>query len=143
MDFYNLLKLVGSPIADNWMFFARRYCDGKKFYKKNNNGTTSQVWITKGSSNLDELSIKTKNILLRRLKTQVLDMPDKTITTHYHKLSPRGVKEYENLWEEYMEKRAEEGKRRISSLSRDLVELGLLRKFIAMEAIPYIELADE
>ena len=144
MDFYNLLKLVKSPVADNWKFFATRYCDGKRFYQTFKNGKKRQIWITKGSSNLDELSIRTKNSVLRRLKTEVLDMPDKTIIRLHHNLSKRGVREYEDLWDDYVEKRAEEGKRRTSSLFKDIVELGLLRKFIAMEAIPYtIELAKD
>lgn len=143
MDFFNLLKLVKSPLGGNWKFFAQRYCDAKRFYKKLNNGRTKQIWITDGASNLAELGIRTKNTLLRRLKTEVLDMPDKTITTLYHDLSKRGWNEYENLWEEYLENRAEQGKRKIN-LNKDLVELGLLRKFIAMEAIPKsIELAEE
>ena len=135
MDFFNLLKLVKSPLGGNWKFFAQRYCDAKRFYKKLNNGRTKQIWITDGASNLSELGIRTKNTLLRRLKTEVLDMPDKTITTLYHDLSKRGWNDYENLWEEYLEKRAEAGKRG-GNLNKDLVELGLLRKFIAMEAIP-------
>tara|TARA_R110000796_G_scaffold95803_1_gene201209 strand:+ start:589 stop:3504 length:2916 start_codon:yes stop_codon:yes gene_type:complete len=135
MDFFNLLKLVKSPLGGNWKFFAQRYCDAKRFYKKLNNGRTKQIWITDGASNLSELGIRTKNTLLRRLKTEVLDMPDKTITTLYHDLSKRGWNDYENLWEEYLEKRAEDGKRG-GNLNKDLVELGLLRKFIAMEAIP-------
>ena len=141
MDFFNLLKLVKSPLADNWKFFAQRYCDAQRFYKVIN-GVKRQIWITDGASNLDELGIRTKNNLLRRLKTNVLDMPDKTITTMYHDMSKRGWAEYENLWEEYLEKKAAEGKR--ASLNKDLVELGLLRKFIAMEAIPKtIELAED
>ena len=144
MDFFNLLKMIKSPLGDNWKFFAQRYCDAKRFYKTLKNGQSRQIWITNGHSNLDELSIRTKNSLLRRLKTDVLDMPDKTISTNYHTLSKRGEREYETLWDEYMEKRAEEGKRKISDLSRDIVELGLLRKFIAMETIPHtLELAKE
>ena len=141
MDFFNLLKLVKSPLADNWKFYAQRYCDAKRFYKVIK-GVKRQIWITDGASNLDELGIRTKNNLLRRLKTDVLDMPDKTINTMYHDMSKRAWADYENLWEEYLEKRAEEGKR--TALNKDLVELGLLRKFIAMEAIPKtIELAED
>lgn len=144
MDFFNLLKLVKSPLGGNWKFYAQRYCDAKRFYKKLKNGRTKQIWVTDGASNLSELGIRTKNTLLRRLKTDALDMPDKTITTVYHQLSTRGWSQYENLWEEYLEKRVAEGKRRTSSLHKDIVELGLLRQFIAMEAIPKtVELAKE
>ncbi|GAJ11948.1 unnamed protein product [marine sediment metagenome] len=33
MDYFNLLHIIKAPIADNWQFFAKRYCDGKKFFK--------------------------------------------------------------------------------------------------------------
>ena len=142
MDFFNLLKLVKAPIADNWKFYAQRYCEAKSFYKTIK-GYKRKIWVTDGASNLEELGIRTKNNLLRRLKSEVLDMPDKTITTLYHDLSKRGWADYENLWEDYLEKREVDGKRKVN-LNKDLVELGLLRKFIAMEAIPKtIELAED
>jgi SWI/SNF-related matrix-associated actin-dependent regulator 1 of chromatin subfamily A len=141
MDFYNLLKLISSPLSDNWKFFAQRYCDAKSWWKPLPNGRRRQIWVTKGASNLDELAIRTKNILLRRMKDEIEDMPDKTITTNYYNLSKRGIKEYEGLWDDYVERKLEDGKR-VRPLTRDLVELGLLRKFIAMETIPHtIELA--
>lgn len=144
MDFFNLLKLVKSPLGGNWKFYAQRYCDAKRFYKRLKNGRTKQIWVTDGASNLPELGIRTKNVLLRRLKTDALDMPDKTITTMYHQLTRTGWSKYESLWDDYLEKRAEEGKRKTSSLHKDIVELGLLRKFIAMQAIPKsVELAKD
>ena len=136
MDFFNLLKIIKSPIADNWKHYAVRYCDGKKFFRTLKNGQKKQIWITDGASNLDELAAKTKNIILRRLKTDVIDMPDKVIIPTYHKLSTKGWKQYDLLWDEYLQKRLLEGKRN-GSLQRDLVELILLRQFIAAEAIPH------
>lgn len=134
MDYFNLLKIIKSPIAENWKHFAIRYCDGRKFFRTLKNGQKRQIWLTDGATNLDELAVKTKNILLRRLKTDVLDMPDKVISPTYHKLSTKGWAQYNALWDEYLEKRRLEGKR--GALQKDLVELGLLRKFVAMEAIP-------
>lgn len=134
MDYFNLLKLIKSPIADNWKHFAVRYCDGRQFFRTLKNGQRRQIWLTDGATNLDELAAKTKNILLRRLKTDVLDMPDKVIIPTYHSLDTKGWGRYDALWDEYMEKRKLEGKR--GALEKDLVELILLRKFIAMEAIP-------
>jgi SWI/SNF-related matrix-associated actin-dependent regulator 1 of chromatin subfamily A len=136
MDFFNLLKIIKSPIAENWKHFAVRYCDGKKFFKTLKNGQKKQIWITDGASNLDELASKTKNIIIRRLKTDVLDMPDKVITPMYHRLNIKEWVGYENLWGEYLQKRTSEGKRN-GSLQKDLVELILLRQFIAAAAIPY------
>lgn len=136
MDFFNLLKIIKSPIAENWKHYAVRYCDGKKFFKTLKNGQKRQIWITDGASNLDELASKTKNIILRRLKTDVLDMPDKVITPMYHLLDKKEWAQYENLWEEYLLKRTTEGKRN-GNLQKDLVELILLRQFIAAVAIPH------
>ncbi len=142
MDFFNLLKIIKSPIATNWKHFALRYCDGRQFMRTLKNGQRKQIWLTDGASNLEELASKTKNLILRRLKTDTLDMPDKVVTPMYHKLDLKGWKMYDLLWEEYMAKRKAEGKKSIET-QRDLVELILLRKFIAMEAIPYtIELAE-
>jgi hypothetical protein len=142
MDFFNLLKIIKSPLADNWMFFAKRYCDAKKMFRTLKNGSKKQIWLTDGASNLDELSVKTKNLIIRRLKTDVLDMPDKVITPVYHQLDKNGWVEYDRLWDDYLEKRKAEGKR-TGNLQKDLVELILLRKFIALQAIPKtIELAE-
>ena len=141
MDFFNLLKIIKSPTAQNWKYFATRYCEGRKMFRTLKNGQKKQIWLTDGASNLDELANKTKNHLLRRLKTEVLDMPDKVIIPMYHELSATGWNEYDRLWDEYLEKRKELKKR--GTVQRDLVELILLRKFIAMEAIPEtIELAE-
>lgn len=141
MDYFNLLALIKSPIANNWVFYAKRYCDAKRFYKTLKNGKTKQIWITDGASNLDELSNKTRNLVLRRRKEDVLDMPDKIITPLCYELTPSERNEYNELWEAYIEKRKSLGLK--VNLQKDLVELILLRKYIAMKAIPKtIELAE-
>lgn len=130
MDFYNLLKLIKAPIVDNWMFYAKRYCDARRITTTLKSGKKKKVWLTNGASNLEELHKRTKNIMLRRKKEDVLDMPDKTVTRVMHKLTDSQWDEYNSLWEEYIENRRLEGKR--GNPQRDLVELILLRKFIAM-----------
>ena len=136
MDFFNLLKIIKSPIAENWKHYALRYCDGRKFFRTLKNGQKKQIWLTDGASNLEELSNKTKNTILRRLKTEVLDMPDKVITPMYHILDKKGWKEYEMLWDEYIAAKKLQGKK-VREEQKDLVELILLRKFISLQAIPY------
>jgi SNF2 family DNA or RNA helicase len=123
------------------VFYARRYCEGKRFFKTLKNGQRRQIWITNGASNLEELSNKTKNVILRRLKSEVLDLPDKTVTPIYQELSKNSREKYTELWDNYLIKRKEDGKS--TNVDRNLTELILLRKFIAMEAIPYtIELVE-
>lgn len=134
MDYYNLLKLIKAPIADNYKFYVKRYCDGRQITTTLKNGKKKKVWLTNGASNLEELALKTKNIYLRRLKTEIGDMPDKIVVPVYHKFNNRQWRDYENLWEEYLEERRRNKKKGVPE--KCLVELGLLRKFVAMEAIP-------
>lgn len=142
MDFYNLLKLIKSPLVDNWKFYVQRYCEGKQITQRLKNGKKRKIWLTNGASNLDELSIKTRNLLLRRMKDEVLDMPEKTRVPNYYQMSSKQRMEYESLWEDYLIERQKKKKR--GSVQRDLVELGLLRKYIAMQTIPEtISLVDE
>lgn len=142
MDYYNLLKLIKSPVAHDWKYFVLRYCDGKQITTTQKNGKKKKVWLTNGASNLEELAVKTKNIYLRRLKTEITEMPDKTVIPIYSKFNKTQWDEYNELWDQYLEERANKKKR--GEPERDLVELGLLRKFVAMQAIPNtIELAED
>lgn len=135
MDYFNLLSLIKSPVASNWVQYARTYCDGKRFRKGN-----KFIWVTDGASNLDELASKTKNYVLRRKKEEVLDLPEKLISPVYLELKNKEA--YEKVWDDYMEKRKDAGKK--GNISKDLVETTLLRSFIAMETVPYtIEKTEE
>lgn len=67
-DLFNLLRCVGHPAARSFLSFAKRYCDAYR----NDFG-----WVTTGASNLDELNLLMKEIMLRRKKDDVLDLPPK------------------------------------------------------------------
>ena len=67
-DLYNLLRCVGHPAARSFLSFTKRYCDAYR----NDFG-----WVTTGASNLDELNLLMKEIMLRRRKDEVLDLPPK------------------------------------------------------------------
>lgn len=93
INYFNLLDLVDSPVAANWMGYVRRYCEGYQFKvgKK-------KIWNVTGASNLEELRDRTKSHVLRRLKQDILDLPEKIITPVYLRLkSPH----YEELMGEY------------------------------------------
>jgi len=134
MDYFPLLKLIKAPIAQNWMFFAKRYCAGKQIRKKMKNGKLRTIWLTDGASNLEELAEKTKKIILRRKKDDVLDLPGKMVQTVPVELRNRA--KYDRIYDEYVEW-ARKNKKRISSLHKQLVELTLLRSFVAKETVPY------
>jgi len=128
MDYYPLLTLVNSHLTKNWKFFAKRYCGAINFRK---NG--KMIWITDGASNLDELNEQTRNIVIRRKKEEVLDLPDKIIIPYYLELPDRDV--YENVFDEYLEWAKSEGKN--MGFGKHLVELTILRKFIAFEKVKF------
>ncbi len=134
IDYYNLLSLVDSPVAKNWMAYVIRYCSGYQFKVG-----ARKVWNVMGSSNLDELRERTSNTITRRLKEDVLDLPDKIITPVYLRLKS---KDYEELMGEYFnwyEKNPEESK----SLTVQFTKLTKVRQVIANEKISQtIELAE-
>ena len=134
IDYYNLLSLVDSPVAKNWMAYAIRYCQGYQF-----NVGGRKVWNVMGASNLEELRDRTLGLTLRRLKEDVLDLPDKIITPVYLRLKS---KEYEEVMGEYYnwyEKNPEESK----SLTVQFTKLTKVRQIIADEKIAQtIELAE-
>ena len=67
-DLFNLLRAVGHPAARSFISFARQYCGAYR----NNYG-----WVTDGASNLAELNLLLKEVMLRRKKDDVLDLPPK------------------------------------------------------------------
>jgi len=133
MNYYNLLNLIESPVAQNWKAYAIRYCQGYQF-----SAGKRKVWNVSGASNLEELRDRTSRQVLRRLKTDVLDLPDKIITPVYLKLKS---KEYEAMMGEYYnwyENKKEES----SSLTIQFSKLMKVRQIIAEEKInTTIELA--
>lgn len=136
INYYNILKLINSPLGENWQFYVLRYCNGKQIRLGK---TNKRFWITTGASNLDELNQRTRNFILRRTKEQHLDLPDKIRTPVFIELENR--KEYDKVYEKYLEWRRINGKS--TNVARKLVELSLLRKFLAIEKTNYtIDLVD-
>ena len=124
MNYYNLLSIIESPVAQNWMAYAIRYCQGYQFKAGNR-----KVWNVSGASNLEELRDRTSKQILRRLKEEVLDLPDKIITPVYLRLQS---KEYENLMGEYYDW-YDKNPDQSSSLTVQFSKLMKVRKVIAHE----------
>ena len=134
IDYYNLLSLVESPVAQNWMAYVIRFCEGYQF-----RAGQRKVWNVNGASNLDELRERTSKQILRRLKTDVLDLPEKIINPVYLRLKSR---EYENLMGEYFDW-FRNNKEESSSLTVQFSKLMKVRQVIAEEKISQtIELAE-
>lgn len=134
IDYYNLLNLVDSPVAKNWMAYVIRYCEGYQFKVG-----ARKVWNVMGASNLEELRDRTSNMVLRRLKEDVLDLPDKIITPVYLRLKSKKYEEVMGDYYNWYEKNPEESK----SLTVQFTKLTEVRQVIADEKIQStIELAE-
>jgi SWI/SNF-related matrix-associated actin-dependent regulator 1 of chromatin subfamily A len=126
INYYNLLNLIESPVAQNWMAYAIRYCQGFQFRAGNR-----KVWNVTGASNLEELRDRTSKQILRRLKENVLDLPDKIITPVYLRTSSKEYKDLMGEYYEWLENKKEES----SSLTVQFSKLMKVRKVIANEKV--------
>jgi SWI/SNF-related matrix-associated actin-dependent regulator 1 of chromatin subfamily A len=134
IDYFNLLSLIDSPVAKNWMAYAIRYCQGYQF-----NVGGRKVWNVMGASNLEELRDRTLGLTLRRLKEDVLDLPDKIITPVYLRLKSKLYEEVMGDYYNWYEGNPEESK----SLTVQFTKLTKIRQIIADEKITQtIELAE-
>jgi SWI/SNF-related matrix-associated actin-dependent regulator 1 of chromatin subfamily A len=126
MNYYNLLSIIESPVAQNWMAYAIRYCQGYQFM-----AGKRKVWNVQGASNLEELKDRTSKQILRRLKEEVLDLPDKIITPVYLRTSSKEYKDLMGEYYEWLDNRKEES----SSLTIQFSKLMKVRKVIANEKV--------
>jgi SNF2 family DNA or RNA helicase len=107
------------------MAYVKRYCNGYQF-----SVGKRKVWNVQGATNLEELRDRTKPHVLRRLKEDVLDLPEKIITPVYLRLKS---KEYEQLMGEYYDwYDADESS---SSLTVQFSMLMKVRQVIAREKV--------
>ena len=147
INYFNLLNIVGSSVALNWQHYVKRYCKGFRFKA---NGRT--IWNTSGHSNLDELRERTKNLVLRRLKTEVGDLPDKIISEIFLELKSTF---YNEELEEFMRitkdnknkatlRKENHEKEENEPVAAVLGRLMKVRQVISYEKIPYTcELIDK
>ena len=134
MDYFNLLSLVDSPVAKNWLAYAVRYCAGYQF-----NAGGRKIWNVTGASNLEELRDRTSGTIIRRLKENVLDLPDKIITPVYLKLKSKTYEDVMGEYYDWYDKNPEESK----SLTVQFSKLTKVRQIIADEKINQtIEIAE-
>jgi len=134
INYYNLLRIVDNPVAQNWMAYAIRYCEGYQF----NVGGGRKIWNVQGASNLEELRDRISRQVLRRLKTDVLDLPEKIITPVYLRLYS---KFYEELMGEYYDWYNKQNES--NSISVQFTKLTKVRQVIAEDKVPHtIEIAE-
>jgi SWI/SNF-related matrix-associated actin-dependent regulator 1 of chromatin subfamily A len=111
----------------NWQTYVRRYCKGFQFKVGNR-----RVWNTSGASNLDELREQTKSYVLRRMKTDILDLPEKIVTPIFVELSS---KMYDEEMDDFT--RISNDNKDKETISVTLNRLMKVRQLVSYEKIPY------
>lgn len=115
-DIFNLLKCCNHELSRKFFPFGKRYCDGQ------HNG---YGWEFNGYSNQKELNEKMKSVMLRRLKVDLLDLPEKI-----RSFIPNIVdlKDYNSKLDEYMKERES-----LETRGEHLVYLNAMRMILAKE----------
>lgn len=117
-DIFNILKAINHPLSNKWMNFTMRYCAAYK---------DRFGWNMDGSSNMSELHEKLKPFMMRRLKSELLELPEKIRSFIPVEID---TKEYNRQYNEYMAERANMEK------GLQLVKLNALRHLLAIQKIP-------
>ena len=89
-----------------------------------------KIWVTDGSSNLDELQEVVKPYYLRRLKSDFGKIVKKTVKVLNYELTNKEREEYDSVWEEYLSAKEGSGKEDIEKY-RKITEGIMLRQWLA------------
>ncbi len=122
LDLFALLRAIGHPLGDDLMRYAVRYCAAFQ---------TEWGWDMGGASHLDELHEKLSDVLLRRCKDEVLDLPPKLRT--YMPVEVDLVA-YRKVWLDYVQMLAKRKRRVPRALL--LAEVAKLRHAAALAKVP-------
>jgi SWI/SNF-related matrix-associated actin-dependent regulator 1 of chromatin subfamily A len=91
-----------------------------------------KVWVTTGASHLDDLQEVIKTCYMRRDKKD-LELVGKTVRTVEYDLSDSERKEYDNVWEQYLNEQAEREK---AEKHKSITEGIVFRQWLADTMIP-------
>ena len=89
-NLFPLLQAVKHPLAASKSAYEKRYCDAK--------ATRWSRWDVTGAAHLDELHVKTQDVILRRMKKDCLDLPEKTRVLRQAELSAEAKKHYDETF---------------------------------------------
>ena len=133
IDFYQLLKICRHELGKNKEIFGMKYCGGK---------TTPWGRDFSGASNLKDLHFRTQDVILRRLKDKVLDLPPKQLVPVYLELDDRreraylksATDKYQEIYENIDNEESEHYGKNLES-GAAFIEMAAYRMFTALEKI--------
>lgn len=103
VELFNLLRAIKHPLGRNRTFFSKRYCGGHFRVIAKKNGGIIRFWEEKGATNLVELKNMIEGVMLRRLKKEVTNLPDKIISIQICELDRAWKRKYDTTWDEYID----------------------------------------
>lgn len=164
IELFNLLRAVKHPLGKAKTAFARRYCAGQMKTLVKDITTGSQFFIDpkrafpfrmqkhkyrvftfmddKGATHLDELRQATSDVILRREKKDVLDLPAKIVSEVEVELSKEHRTAYHAAWDQYLLwlESNPDVDRNLDNIkgAQQLIELGKLKQVCSLAKIPRI-----
>lgn len=100
LEFHTTLKLLRPEEWSDWFAYTRQFCGGhwEEIYIPGGKGAKKRVWVCSGASNLEELNLRLRDVMIRRLKKDVLkELPDKIIVNTSVDLEPKELKAYNRI----------------------------------------------
>jgi SWI/SNF-related matrix-associated actin-dependent regulator 1 of chromatin subfamily A len=166
IELFNLLRAIKHPLGSNRQKFATRYCNAFYMVMVRDNLTGRQFLVQSvenaykyygdrsrythlyrflnesGSSHLDELREQMKGYILRRTKKEVMDLPEKIVSTIENELTPDQKKIYDRAWEDYLAviKEGDPDPEKLDNimLARHLVEIQKLKQICSRAKVALI-----
>lgn len=146
IELFALLRAVKHPLAykDGESVSALRKAYGKRYCGAyfRQLGYGRGFWDETGATRLPELREMVKSVFLRRLKNEVLDLPEKIVSIVPTTLDAEYQKKYDSAWDQYLawlEAHPDEGKDIHNVMSAQaLIELGKLKQVCSLAKVDRI-----
>lgn len=146
IDLYNLLKAIKHPLSltkttkkDNWFGYAMKFCGA---FRRRLGNTGRSFLDVRGATNLDILKNEISDSFLRKMKSEVLDLPEKLIQIIPIEISDEYRKKYDSAFDDYIKFLREhpiDGKNLDNiMLARHIVELQKLKQVCSEAKIAVI-----
>lgn len=103
LDLYFFMRWTGIEQRNYWQF-SGYYQIFKKIIKKD---TKKEITIPVGYQHLDEIQNKMDNFMIRRLKEDVLDLPEKLYKYEFLEMKPKQREVYERIYSHTIDKKEE------------------------------------
>lgn len=103
IELFNLLKAVKHPLSKARTVYAKRYCGAYLKTIIRRGGRILRFMDESGATRLPELREMIKPVFLRRMKKDVLDLPEKIISIRVNEMGEEWQRAYDTAWERYVE----------------------------------------